>query len=78
MYNTAPINEAMGRDRLTNEKVAEMAGLDPATVSKIRNGNANATLASLKKVADALGLSMADLFTAKPEQAQEETEPATA
>jgi transcriptional regulator with XRE-family HTH domain len=77
MYNTAPINEAMGRERLSNDRVAEMAGLDPATVSRIRNGNPNATLSSLKKVADALSLSLEIRFTAKAEQTQEE-EPAAA
>lgn len=71
MYNTDPINEVMGRERLSNDRLAELAGLDPTTVSRIRNGNPNVNLPSLKKVADALGLSMAELFTPKAEQPQE-------
>lgn len=58
MYETDSINEAMGRDRLTNEKLADRAELDPATISRIRNGNPNVTLPTLKKVADALGLEL--------------------
>lgn len=58
MYETTPINEAMGRERLTNESLADKAELDPATISRVRNGNPNVSLPTLKKVADALGLEL--------------------
>jgi transcriptional regulator with XRE-family HTH domain len=70
MYETAPINEAMGRDRLTNEKVANKAEVDPATVSRIRNGDPNVSLPTLKKVADALDLDLIVRFQPKPESAR--------
>lgn len=58
MYETTSINEAMGRERLTNEKLADKAELDPATISRIRNGNPHVSLPTLQKVADALGLQL--------------------
>lgn len=65
MYETECINEAMGRERLTNEKLADKAELDPATISRIRNGNPNVTLPTLKKVADALDLELIVRFEKK-------------
>jgi transcriptional regulator with XRE-family HTH domain len=67
MYPVEAINEAMGRERLTNEKLADKAELDPATISRIRNGNPHVTLPTLKKVADALDLNLEIRFTPKPE-----------
>jgi transcriptional regulator with XRE-family HTH domain len=67
MYPTEAINEAMGRQRLTNDKLANKAELDPATISRIRNGNPNVTLPTLKKVADALDLNLVIQFEPKPE-----------
>lgn len=67
MYETILINEAMGRERLTNEKLAEKANLDPATVSRIRNGKLNVTLPSLLKVANALDLNLEVRLTPKPQ-----------
>ncbi|HEY9283360.1 MAG TPA: helix-turn-helix transcriptional regulator [Pyrinomonadaceae bacterium] len=66
MYETA-INEAMGRERLTNEKLGDKADLDPATISRIRNGSTNVTVGSLLKVADALNLDLEITFAARPE-----------
>lgn len=61
------INEAMGRERLTNETLGDKAELDPATISRIRNGNPNVTLTSLLKVATALNLELQINFVPKPE-----------
>lgn len=58
MYNPAPINEAMGRERLTNKSVAKLAGVNTKVVSAARNGKDTVTLPSLKKVADALHLDL--------------------
>ncbi len=62
MYETAPINEAMGRERLTNEKLAKKAELDPVTISRIRNGDPKVSLPTLQKVADALNLELIVTF----------------
>lgn len=76
-YRTDLINAAMGAQRMTAEQLAEKTGIGLTTISVIRNGHPNPTYTTLKKVADALGLTMQDLFTPKPEQA-EEGSPATA
>lgn len=67
MYRVDLINAAMGAERLTNEQVAEKAGVSPKVVSAIRNGRENIELPSLKKVAGALGLTMQQLFEPEPE-----------
>lgn len=58
MYNPDPINEEMGRRCLSNEAVAELAGVNKKVVSAARNGKETVMLPSLKKVADALGLDL--------------------
>jgi transcriptional regulator with XRE-family HTH domain len=58
MYKPELINEVMGRRRLTNKQVAELAGVNTKVVSAARNGKETVKLPSLKKVADALGLSL--------------------
>lgn len=79
MYRTDLINGAMGAQRLTNEKVAEKAGLAVRTVSAVRNGDPSVRLPTLKAIADALGLSMEALFTPQSglAEAQEEEPAAT-
>jgi transcriptional regulator with XRE-family HTH domain len=58
MYDTDSINAAMGAQRLTNEKVAERAGVSAKTVSLIRNGFPNVTLPTLERIAGALDLKL--------------------
>ncbi|HJT30208.1 MAG TPA: helix-turn-helix transcriptional regulator [Pyrinomonadaceae bacterium] len=60
-YRTDLINAAMGAHRLTNKTVAEKAGVGVMTVSKIRNGDANVGYMTLKKVVEALGLTVAEV-----------------
>ena len=60
-YRTDLINAAMGARRLTNKAVAERAGVGVMTVSKIRNGNANVGYMTLKKVVEAIGLTIAEV-----------------
>lgn len=60
-YRTDLINAAMGRHRLTNKAVAEKAGVGVMTVSKIRNGNPRVGYLTLKRVIEALGLTMAEI-----------------
>ncbi len=51
----------MGARRLTNKTVAEKAGVGIMTVSKIRNGDANVGYLTLKKVVEAVGLTIAEV-----------------
>ena len=60
-YRTDLINAAMGARRLTNKVVAEKAGVGVMTVSRIRNGDANVGYMMLKKVVEALGLTVAEV-----------------
>ena len=51
----------MGARRLTNEAVAEKAGVGVATVSRIRNGDPKVGYMTLKKVVEAVGLTVAEV-----------------
>jgi transcriptional regulator with XRE-family HTH domain len=64
-YRTDLINAAMGAQRLSNERLAKKAGVGTMTVSKIRNGQAQVGYVTLKKVVEALGLTMADIALPK-------------
>jgi len=64
-YRTDPINAAMGAQRLSNERLAKKAGVGTMTVSKIRNGDTQVGYVTLKKVVEALGLTMADIALPK-------------
>jgi transcriptional regulator with XRE-family HTH domain len=68
MYRTDLINGAMGANRLTNEKVAAIAGVAPKVISAVRNGKVNITLHSLKAVAEAVGFEVEIRFNPKSEQ----------
>lgn len=65
-YRTDLINAAMGARRLTNKAVAEKAGVGVMTVSKIRNGNPKVGYMTLKKVVEAVGLSIAEVSEIRP------------
>jgi transcriptional regulator with XRE-family HTH domain len=66
-YRTDLINAAMGARRLTNKAVAEKAGVGEMTVSKIRNGNPRVGYLTLKRVVEALGLTIAEVAAHKGE-----------
>lgn len=61
-YRIDLINGAMGAQRLTNDVVAERAGVAPKTVSAVRNGDPNVGLPTLTSIAEVLGLTMEQLF----------------
>lgn len=67
IYRAELIDKAMRVKDLTNDKVAEITGLSVATVSSIRNGSPSAVTRNVKAVADAVGVTMAELFTPKTE-----------
>jgi len=48
--------------RLTLRTVAERTGLSESFLSQVERGRANASVASLKRIAAALGVNVADLF----------------
>jgi transcriptional regulator with XRE-family HTH domain len=65
LYRVDLINAAMGAQRLSNERLAKKAGVGIMTVSKIRNGQPQVGYVTLKKVVDALGLTMAEIALPK-------------
>jgi transcriptional regulator with XRE-family HTH domain len=48
--------------RCTLRTIAERSGLSESFLSQVECGRSNASIASLRRIADALGVSMADLF----------------
>jgi DNA-binding XRE family transcriptional regulator len=71
-YRADLIRAAMAspKPKLTNEDLAEKAGLSAFTISAIRNGHPDVRLSSLVKVADALSLDMQQLFAPLPADAE--------
>lgn len=47
---------------VAQEKLAELAGLDRTYVSQVERGRRNATLGTIRKLADALGVPPAELL----------------
>jgi transcriptional regulator with XRE-family HTH domain len=64
-YRIDVINAAMGAQRLSNDSLAKKAGVSVMTVSRIRNGDTQVGYVTLKKVVEALGLTMADIALPK-------------
>lgn len=73
MYRDDKIRAAMGAKDWSIEILAEKSGVGVQTISLIRKGGANVKLETMKKVADALGIPMADLFEKRNGTAQEAT-----
>src|SRR5881397_1135862 len=48
--------------RCTLRTIADRSGLSESFLSQVERGRSSASIASLRKIADALGLAMADLF----------------
>jgi len=48
--------------RCTLRTIAERSGLSESFLSQVERGRSSASIASLRRIADALGVSMADLF----------------
>lgn len=60
--NIRKVRKALG---LTQEKVAERAGIEPPFFGQIERGVGIPSIKSLTKIADALGIDVADLYPAK-------------
>ena len=56
------IKELRERKKLTQEKLAEKVGLDLQTISRIETGYYFTSFENLEKLANALDVTMADLF----------------
>ena len=66
--------------RATLKTVADRAGLSESFLSQVERGRANASVGSLKRIAAALGVNVADLFepngsTGRPRVLRRETRP---
>ena len=53
--------------RLTLREVAESAGVSESFVSQLERGRSNASVATLQRLAAALGIEISDLFAGKPQ-----------
>lgn len=64
MYRSDILRAEKAAQKETIETLANSTGLNPNTISDILNGKAkNPELNSLKKIADALGLTMESIFS---------------
>lgn len=59
--------------RMTQEDLAEIAGVNVKHLGEVERGNGNPTLQLLIKIADALGEEVSDLFAASTTQQDEST-----
>jgi transcriptional regulator with XRE-family HTH domain len=71
LYTTLKINAEVQMERirqlrkernLSQAKLAVMADMDPATLNRLERGTGNPNLKTLERVADALGVEVADFF----------------
>jgi len=71
LYTTSDINVEVQVERirqlrkergLSQAKLAVMADMDPATLNRLERGTGNPNLNTLERVADALGVEVADFF----------------
>lgn len=56
------IHKLRQKNSITQEQLAEQAGISPKNLSEIENGRGNPTLTSLEGLAGALGISLSELF----------------
>lgn len=61
---------------MTQETLAEKAGLHPTYIGQVERGEKNLTLGTLEKLLDAMGLSMADFFASLPRRKSMDDYPA--
>jgi len=60
--------------KLTQEKVAEFAGLHPNYISLVERGQSNISICNVERIAAALGVSMSELVATPPSKITTETE----
>jgi transcriptional regulator with XRE-family HTH domain len=64
----AAVRAARTAAGLTQEDLAARSGLDRSYVGGVERGERNPTLAAIEKLAEGLGISMAELFSINPAQ----------
>ena len=76
------LRELRGVRRLTLREVAERAGLSESFLSQVERGRSSASVGSLRRIADALGIEISDLFApagpARPKVLRRDERPALA
>ncbi len=60
------LHEARRARHLTQEALSELVGVDPQTVQRAEAGRVSLSLPRLKALADALGVTLADVFGDTP------------
>jgi transcriptional regulator with XRE-family HTH domain len=68
-YRDDKIRAVQAAKKLTDQELAEAAGVGRTAVSQITNGQWDGRLSTLRKVGDALGLSLQELFEPREEVA---------
>lgn len=66
------IRQERHRQELTQQELAELLGLHPTDVSSIEGGRRNPTLETMKRISNALGLSLYELLKAAEELERKE------
>lgn len=56
------IKELRQKQGLSQEQFAHLCGLDRTYMTSVENGKRNLSLQNIKKIADALGISISELF----------------
>lgn len=62
---SATVRELRQRAKATLQELADRSGLSPSTLSKIENGQLSPTYETLLRLADGLGIDIAELFSAE-------------
>lgn len=70
MYRDDKIRGRQAEKSWSNERLAKEANVNPNTITVVRRGG-NVKTDTLKKVADALELSMAEIFEPRPAAEQQ-------
>lgn len=56
------IREIRTKKSISQEKLANMAGIDRAFMGRVERGEKNISILRLKKIADVLGIQLKDIF----------------
>jgi transcriptional regulator with XRE-family HTH domain len=70
------IRVARARKRLSQDDLAKAAGVNQSYISEVEGGDRNPAMGTLERIADALGMNLAQLFEAV-EQERERRRPST-
>jgi transcriptional regulator with XRE-family HTH domain len=77
LYNPLKVNAEVQMERIrqlrkergfSQARLAVMADMDPATLNRLERGTGNPNLKTLERVADALGVEVADFFPKAPDR----------